>query len=233
VEFKVNFRDFKVNLRSRVAETCQQCQLLYFPKSADRKTYCSRECAFTAKASRPWCAVYFCVCKGCSKAFTARRNGKLFCSVDCNYEIHLAEIKTRRPYRHLICHHCNSSFSTRKQGQTRFCSVECRRTAFRQSETGRDIRNEQKRLRKARQSAAYVQHVHRQRIYERDGWKCGVCHCKVNPSLKAPHPKSKTIDHIVPLSKGGTHEPRNVQLAHYGCNSRRGTKGPAQLRLTP
>jgi 5-methylcytosine-specific restriction endonuclease McrA len=39
------------------------------------------------------------------------------------------------------------------------------------------------------------------------------------------------LDHIVPLSRGGTHEPSNVQLAHYGCNSKRGAKGPAQMRL--
>jgi len=34
-----------------------------------------------------------------------------------------------------------------------------------------------------------------------------------------PHPKAPTIDHVIPLSKGGTHEPANVQLAHYYCNS--------------
>jgi len=38
-------------------------------------------------------------------------------------------------------------------------------------------------------------------------------------SLKAPHPLSMSIDHIIPLSRGGTHEPDNVQLAHFICNS--------------
>lgn len=30
-----------------------------------------------------------------------------------------------------------------------------------------------------------------------------------------------TLDHIVPLSKGGTHTWDNVQLAHMGCNARK------------
>lgn len=33
-----------------------------------------------------------------------------------------------------------------------------------------------------------------------------------------------TLDHIIPLSKGGTHSWRNIQLAHMGCNSRKGVK---------
>ena len=31
--------------------------------------------------------------------------------------------------------------------------------------------------------------------------------------------KYPTVDHIVPLSKGGTHTWNNVQLAHMACNS--------------
>jgi 5-methylcytosine-specific restriction endonuclease McrA len=50
---------------------------------------------------------------------------------------------------------------------------------------------------------------------------------------KAPDPMSPSLDHILPLSKGGTHEPRNVQLAHLGCNVRKYNSGVDQLRLLP
>ncbi|MEO3856223.1 HNH endonuclease signature motif containing protein [Acrocarpospora sp. B8E8] len=28
-----------------------------------------------------------------------------------------------------------------------------------------------------------------------------------------------TLDHVIPLAKGGLHEPGNLQLAHFICNS--------------
>lgn len=51
-------------------------------------------------------------------------------------------------------------------------------------------------------------------IAERDKWRCGLCMLKVNPDLKHPHPMSGSIDHIVPVSKGGAHVRTNVQIAH-------------------
>jgi 5-methylcytosine-specific restriction endonuclease McrA len=39
----------------------------------------------------------------------------------------------------------------------------------------------------------------------------------VVPDLGAP-----TIDHIVPMAKGGDDTKINVQLAHFSCNSRKG-----------
>ena len=33
-----------------------------------------------------------------------------------------------------------------------------------------------------------------------------------------------SIDHITPLSKGGTHQKENIQLAHRGCNAKKGNK---------
>ena len=40
-----------------------------------------------------------------------------------------------------------------------------------------------------------------------------------------------TIDHVVPLSLGGSHTPANVRAAHFMCNSRRSNRGAAQMRL--
>ena len=51
---------------------------------------------------------------------------------------------------------------------------------------------------------------------------------------EAPHPMSLSIDHIIPLSLGGTHEPKNVQVVHLICNSTKSNNivaGGEQLRL--
>ncbi len=78
--------------------------------------------------------------------------------------------------------------------------------------------------RRARKLNAYVAPVSRRAIYERDGGKCGICH-------KAVLFERMHLDHIIPLSKGGTHEPRNVQVTHQLCNNRKYSTGPGQPRL--
>ena len=50
---------------------------------------------------------------------------------------------------------------------------------------------------------------------------CGICGRPVDFSLKYPHPLSPTIDHILPVSKGGhPSDIDNLQLAHRCCNRR-------------
>lgn len=63
-------------------------------------------------------------------------------------------------------------------------------------------------------------------IAERDGWICHICHTKVTR-------ETWSLDHLIPISKGGQHTPENVALAHMVCNARRGVGNyiPAQLRL--
>jgi 5-methylcytosine-specific restriction endonuclease McrA len=56
-------------------------------------------------------------------------------------------------------------------------------------------------------------------IFERDGWLCKVCGKSTPLSLAGQeHPDSPTLDHIIPLSKGGTHQTHNCQCACKACN---------------
>ena len=68
-------------------------------------------------------------------------------------------------------------------------------------------------------------------VFARDGFKCQICNKKLAMDQKAPHPDSPSIDHIIPLAKGGTHTWVNVQAAHFLCNSKKSHQGNAQMRL--
>lgn len=79
--------------------------------------------------------------------------------------------------------------------------------------------------RRALLAGATVEPVKRSEIAERDNWRCHICGGKVTR-------KDWSLDHLVPLSKGGEHSSRNVRLAHRRCNSRRHDGVlPAQLLL--
>ena len=48
---------------------------------------------------------------------------------------------------------------------------------------------------------------------------CALCGKPVNKTLKYPDPMSATVDHIIPLDRGGhPSDLDNLQLAHLKCN---------------
>lgn len=105
------------------------------------------------------------------------------------------------------------------------CSAACtaehrRRTAERWNKIrGRDH------LKRARHYGVEYELVNRLRVFARDGWRCGICRRKVDRRLKAPHPMSASLDHIIPMSRGGGHTYVNTQCAHLTCNVHKGCGG--------
>lgn len=55
-------------------------------------------------------------------------------------------------------------------------------------------------------------------VFERDDWLCHLCENRINKRLRLPNWWAATIDHVVPLSEGGTHTWDNVRAAHALCN---------------
>lgn len=54
---------------------------------------------------------------------------------------------------------------------------------------------------------------------------CGICGREVDFKKKFPDPWSATIDHIIPVQKGGDPASlENLQLAHLQCNRIKSTK---------
>lgn len=60
-------------------------------------------------------------------------------------------------------------------------------------------------------------------LKQRDTY-CYLCGEEMNYDLLWPHPLSKSIDHVIPLSKGGLHITDNVAYTHLRCNIKKGSK---------
>ncbi|WP_406501956.1 HNH endonuclease [Streptomyces sp. NBC_01590] len=61
-------------------------------------------------------------------------------------------------------------------------------------------------------------------VHTRDEWTCQLCRRPIDHQVAWPDPMSASVDHVVPLSKGGLHSLINVQSAHLGCNSSKGDR---------
>ncbi len=76
----------------------------------------------------------------------------------------------------------------------------------------------ERRARKLRAEGSYTK-ADIDALYERQKCRCALCDAA--PRLE--------VDHIIPLSKGGTNWPWNLQLLCRACNARKSSKIPASL----
>jgi HNH endonuclease len=56
-------------------------------------------------------------------------------------------------------------------------------------------------------------------LYERDHGICTLCHYAVDARLTWPDKRIPTIDHYIPVTRGGDHGYANTKLAHHYCNT--------------
>ncbi len=205
---------------------CQYCGELFWKPDAFRKKYCSKECQKAARQdealechrnapSSPAPTVYRRECLWCGEPFETAHPNKLYCSPECGYEMnkqqHREQWKAEYQPRIFTCKECGRTVET-ECGHTssEFCSIEC---------SDKYHTRAYKMRRNKQMKAAYRAPVSFKHIYNRDHGICQICGLPV-PQDKSPNKLwAATIDHIVPLSKGGTHEPDNCQLSHRLCNS--------------
>jgi 5-methylcytosine-specific restriction endonuclease McrA len=162
------------------------------------------------------CPVPWSICRACDGRFIQRRYGHAasYCSDRCEGRAY----KRSHPKPHLPvgirrCQGCGTSFIA--NASRKFCRFECgqrtHRLAYRdrQRAAGYD-------------RTAPWERVFRRRVFDRDGWVCQICFGIVDDARQYPDPMSPSMDHIVPLIRGGRHTYSNVQLAHLQCNEIKG-----------
>ena len=85
--------------------------------------------------------------------------------------------------------------------------------------------------RRAKHRGCYVDTVRPNIVFERDNWRCVECGINV---VRSRHwqPNQATVDHAIPLSRGGSHTYENCQTMCMMCNSKKEATMPFGRQLT-
>jgi predicted nucleic acid-binding Zn ribbon protein len=164
------------------------------------------------------------VCVACGTVFSRRSGSQKYCSERCSTQqrnVRRREQLGRTQFVGIVfpCAICGR-LSTRVTGVQIYCSEGCKGLA--------QYRQRARRL-KSQIGLPYT----RRQIFERDGWRCRSCWKKVRDNVPLQHPARSTVDHIVPLTKGGKECESNVQTLCWPCNHKKGNRlgDNDQLRL--
>lgn len=157
-------------------------------------------------------------CVTCGGQFQSKQSAPRFCSQRCCNRF----LDANNPLR---CIEAGCDRGVRAKG---LCSMHWRRKARAE---GREANPEWDERRKANYQQRRAQklnlpadNIRPADVYERDEWVCGICSAPVDRNMSWPDPMSPSLDHVLPLSRGGHHTLENVTLAHLECNVRKGNR---------
>lgn len=201
---------------------CVICKGVIDPaKRGPKSPYCSRDCGEKARAVAKRRGPFDLVCHVCLKGFVSKQSHTRYCSPDCYRAANTVRASGRwkrlnpRPAQYVYtCDFCSGEILRDRPlgGSRRYhadCAVEAKRARYRKKTV-------------ARQSATVrPSGVSLLAVVERDGWACWLCGVMVDQFVPRTSRMGATVDHVVPLSKGGSDELENLRLAHWICNNKK------------
>lgn len=216
------------------AKVCQMCAAPLPPlrsgRGPQRRIYCSKTCDKRAAAARLSAARLAARppidCLSCGQTFARSRRDQRFCSQFCGDVARGQRMPAALPLRVCALSDCEAEFQPLSAKQRCCSETHGKRLWNRENpEPWNDRRRDNYHRRKAlKAGSATGRPVRLAEIRERDGNRCHLCR-KTVPDRLWPHPLSPSLDHVIPLSKGGPHDPDNVRLAHLRCNVEKGADG--------
>ena len=166
-------------------------------------------------------------CLHCGLQFVTKKTKK-FCSDRCGRNNYKKRNLAKKRYEPKQCRKCKKEFvsdiahlsglAIKHLGY--YCSDDCKQSSLRAQQS--------KQTHQRRSKLKGGDSIDLYELADKSQWICALCnkvidknnkHYRHNTNLQGP-----SIDHIVPISKGGKHTWDNVQLAHLICNSLRGNK---------
>lgn len=204
------------NLSTRT-ETCSGCgaQFPHRRRGKDANKYCSKQCPGRSKYApdNKWTHWWFRTCPHCKElSISIGKKPSKYCSSACRFQASYVPITA--PGYSAKCVECGNEFHVEeRQGkgsgiQRSYCSLRCYRKVSR--------RDRKALVRGSRRLGEVIRFTE---VYDRDNGKCHICGLACARQSPVPHPLHPTIDHVVPLSRGGVHSLDNVKIAHFVCNT--------------
>ena len=195
---------------------CPKCGANHINKH--KKGYCE-ECADIASNG------YGLTCLHCGKDFVSKNCDKKTCSYECMLEYGKSEREKLYNPRIKQCKNCGVEFAT-ECGKTNsmFCCEKCKR---RYTNKTKRIYEKTIRIKRIIKNGNVDKGITLDRLIKRDKSMCHLCGGLVdindydtnNNGYVICGDYYPSIDHVVPIAKGGTHSWENVKLAHRLCNS--------------
>lgn len=187
-----------------MVERCQNGRFELVEFKGGRVRVRCKKCGTIVERSRSTIKEKNVACDGCKQHEEEKQAREVFVKT-------LAKIAEYQKEK--ICPVCGRVFHSHIPHQ-KYCSNSCKRRA-----------NGHKRSYKSRAQkygVYYDPSVTREAVIERDNMVCQICGKTCDPNDKSwgcSGPDYPTLDHIIPLAKGGSHTWGNVQCACGMCNS--------------
>lgn len=198
--------------RGPVPKQCDVCGS-EFMATMSKARFCSNYCRLdylTPKFNKE--------CIYCGANYIGSAGSSDYCSNKCSDNSRYEEYRKSLPTYNKKCCECSDFFSTNGKNR-KFCQTDC----------SRKYHGRLKELRKRERIIAngpVDKDISIERLMDRDNKTCYLCNekCEINDfevrdcGTIVTGPNYPSVDHIIPVSKGGTHTWDNVMLACRKCN---------------
>lgn len=207
---------FKVAGRGRRKKTCSDDCHLKRLRAKDR----TRQATFT------WQTVRTCI--WCFKDFMPGTHCDLLCSKQCKQgRMNQQKRFTCMDRCELPLCKCGRPATPPKEkrhrqkslGRSKTCD-RCRAQKLREADLGRGQHKSSFR----RSVVKNGEKIRTNDLVARDGFDCQICNIVIDWAKRRERKWWPSLDHVIPISKGGQHTLDNTRMVHLGCNMKKGAR---------